>query len=151
MSLILLLKEIRDPYIRENFQKIVKEFERLSIGTGGDTINNITNITNLGLWTEINDVVNDSSSKVIDTIALTNFHTAKYTFSVYNDAESKNKTFELTVVREGTALKDKVSAKMGSNINMGIGANVNAGNMELTLFNNEIYNLTVSAARLVLE
>jgi hypothetical protein len=150
VSLRLLLKEIRDPYIRENFQRILREFENVGLG-GGDTINNITNITNLGLWTGISDAVNGSSSKVIDSISLGDFHTVKYNFSVYNDTESKTKTFEMTVNKEGSVVSDSVSNKMGSTFNMSIGANVNAGNMELTLFNNEIFNLTVSAAKLVLE
>jgi len=150
VSIKLLLKEIRDPYIRENFKRILKELETLDTSGGGNTINNITNITNLGLWTEINDVVSGSSSKVVDSIALGDFHTVKYKFSVYNDTESKTKTFEMTVNKEGTALKDSISNRLGSSFNMALTANVNSGNMELTLFNNEAYNLTVSAAKLVL-
>ena len=151
MSLTLLLKEIKDPYIRENFKRLLKEVN--DVGTAG-SVTNITNIVNnifsaVAVWTKFSDTVNLSSSKVIDSITLGDFNAVKYIITLYNTNEGKSRNFEITVVNSGGTLKDVVTNKLGSNFNYSVTATVNAGKMDLTLFNNENFNLEVNVGRLL--
>ena len=151
MSVKLQLKEIRDPYIRENFKRLLKGLD--DVGDAGN-VTNITNIVNnilsgSAVWTKFTDVVTLSSSKVIDSIVLANFNAVKYIITLYNTAQGESRYFEMVVVNQGGTLKDSVVAKLGSSLNYSINTTVNAGSMELTLFNNEAFNLDVSIGRLI--
>lgn len=156
-KLTLLLQQLQtkypnDTYVRENFRRIQDFIDKGEFGTGGgDEITNITNnfTTVNGIWEEVTDTVSASSSKVVDTVALADFSAIEYKVTLFNTANNKTKKFTLDVVYENSAVSDTLYAKRGSALNYGIAAAINGSNMEITVTNNEAYDLEVSLGRLI--
>lgn len=101
-------------------------------------------------WSTISDTVAASSTRVVDTISLSNFNSSIYEITIYNTTQSVARTFKLVVNNANGALKDQLTNKVGSSINYDIDAISSGGNFELTITNNESYNLSVSIAKLAL-
>ena len=155
-KLKLLKIEVPDRYVQENFKRIEQHAECVEKdlktlegntggGDGGDTIINVN-----GAWTKGTDTVPALSSKVIDTVALVNFHNLDHIFVIYNDAESKTRRLQLTTVREGATIKTSVYGRSGSLPNVQVSTVINSGNAEVTITNNNNYELNVSYAKLSL-
>lgn len=149
MALKLLLKEIRDRYIQENFKRIQKEIESLDSTVAG-TVNNVVNIVATQVWEKFDDVVSASSTKSIDTFKFTDLLKRNYEITVYNSVENKFKTFTMTVSKRNGDVSDTVYNKDGDVIDYGINAVIVGPNVELQVQNNETYNLDVSFGRLTL-
>ena len=152
-KLVLLLQQLEiasknDPYIRENFRRIQDYFDQNNLGSGTTTINNTT-IQGTSLWKDVNDTVPASSTKVVDSIPVANFVNLDYKCTVFNQPNSVTKAFDLKVIYDGSILKDVLFGKVGSIINYDINVNLNAGNMEISITNNESYDLDVSLGRLI--
>jgi len=146
--------EIEDPKIQENFKRIEKHAEGVckdlksidsSGGDGGDTIINVN-----GAWTKGSDTVPALSSKVVDLVALVNFHNLDHIFVIYNDAEEKTRRLQLTTVREGATIRTSVYGRSGTLPNVQVSTVINSGNAEITITNNNNYELNVSYAKLSL-
>lgn len=155
-KLKLLKIEVPDRYVQENFKRIenhVNEVICPDIGSssGGDTINNITNVTNInGAWTKFTNTVPALTTKVIDVLALADFHSINYAITLYNDSESKTRTFQMTAFREGVTINTSVYNKQGSLVSLESDVLVNGLNSELTIVNNNNFDLEVGFARLSL-
>ena len=154
-KLKLLKIEVPDRYVQENFKRIekhaecvekdLKSLEGNSGGDGGDTIINVN-----GAWTKDTDTVPALSSKVVDIVALANFHNLDHIFVIYNDAEAKTRRLQLTTVKEGATIRTSVYGRSGSLTNVQVSTVINSGNAEVTITNNNNYQLNVSYAKLSL-
>ena len=145
-----MLREITDKYVQENFKRIEKALKELDAGTGGDIINNITNLISECAWGKVEDLVNASSTKAVDSVTFTEFTRAEYVISVYNDTEVKYRSFKMSVAKKGSGVVDSIKGRHGDNISFNINANIVGPNVELTIQNNETYNLSVSIRKLTL-
>jgi hypothetical protein len=153
-KLKLLKIEVPDRYVQENFKRIeqhakdvcsdLKNLETGS-GNGGDTIINVN-----GAWTKTNNSVPASTTKVIETVGLSTFHNIEYILTFYNEVEGKTRKLQMTTIREGVTIKTSVHGRLGSMTGISVNGNVNAGNFELEVINNNIYQIEVSYARLTL-
>lgn len=149
MAIKLLLKEIKDRYIQENFQRIAKEIESLDSGVAG-SISNVVNITATQVWNKFDDSVSALSTKTIDSLSSTKMLQAKYVITIYNVNEDKFKSFEMTVSRKEGTVGDTVFNKIGDSIDYGINAIEVGPVVQLQVQNNELFNLNVSIGRLSL-
>lgn len=145
-----MLKEMTDKYVQENFRRIEETLNKLGSGTGGDIINNITNLISECAWGKVEDLVNASSTKVVDSITFTEFTRAEYVVSVYNDSEVKFRSFKMSVAKKGASVVDSIKGRHGDSISFTINANLVGPNVELTIQNNELFNLSVSIRKLAL-
>jgi len=105
----------------------------------------------IGEWIKIKDPISASASSTFDTIPLTDFVHAEYLINYRSQTTDEAKSFKFSVLNDNSVLKDSVYVKMGTNIRVDVSADVNAGNFELNFTNNEIFDVDISVARLVLE
>ena len=98
-------------------------------------------------YNTLSDQVPASSTKVIDTIALSSFFGLDYKLTIYNDANTVSRIYNLTIAKSGTTLKDKMS-KVGDSISVQVNANVNGSDYELEIINNEPFALDIIFSRL---
>lgn len=145
----LLLKEVTDRYIQENFKRLEQAFNNLGNSTGSG-ITNVTNTTieSAALWKGKQTTVIASATKVVDTIALNSILSLEYVFTIYNDSEQVVRSFNYKVLNLNGSISDVLFAKLGSAINIEVSSASNGGNLEITIKNNELYNLEVKLTRL---
>lgn len=94
-------------------------------------------------------VINSQSTKIIDSIALNNFFSIQYEVTIYNEIQNLNRTFNLTVFRQGSSVNDTLYARTG-NGDLSVVVTVNGSNAELQITNNELFNVNVKYSRLIL-
>lgn len=150
-QLDLLIKQVKDPYVRENFERLQQTIRELVLSGGTTNIfNNITEIEGVAVWEKTTNFVNGSSSKTIDTVALADFKAIKYVITFYNVANSATRSFEMNIVNENGTLKDSIKSKLGSSISYSINAVISGSDMTLQVSNNESYRIDATLAKLVL-
>ncbi len=148
----LLIKELNDPYIRENFRRIKVLLEDIESrvgdsGSSGDTINNIIAAS---VWKKVSVNALNSSVTTMDSISINNFKTIKYIVSVRDDVNNKTGTFEINIKNENGSLSDSIFAKISGGINFAVNVENDAGFMKIKFTNNEAVNLAINSAKLIL-
>lgn len=91
-----------------------------------------------------------SSSKVVETLNTSKFDVLKYFLIFSNPTKTIKKSMELTILNQGIILKDTVSNRIGTGLDLEVGAILNSPNMELTITNNEIFDINVSLVKLTI-
>jgi len=149
-SLDLLLKEIEDRYVQENFYRLKLYLERLD--TGGTTIINQggSGSTGVSVWDKIERIAPASSSIIADTLALSSFNQVEYIINYKQVTTKREKGLKVTVVKDDSLIKEQVYAKTGAPLSIGLNTIINGSNFELQIVNSELANVEVSLARLVL-
>ena len=147
----LLLQQIDDLYIRENFRRLKKDLDALAAG-GGANITNITNPTTIvnGAWEKFDTTINASSTEVVAQEDLGSFTSVKYILSFNSDPNSITQYYEINVVRKGSTLEDSMPVRNGMDADIDVNINSVGLNLELSITNNEAFNLNLYAAKLVL-
>ena len=149
-KLQLLIKEIQDRYVQDNFRRIKLFLDDFENTVTGNINNNIVNvIEDNSIWEGVEDIVNASSSKIIDSIPFATFKAARHIITIYNKANNVYKTFDVASSKKGGDVRDSVYNKVGGSIDYQINVNLNAGNVEFEIVNNESFNLNVSIGKLV--
>jgi hypothetical protein len=147
----LLLSELKDPYIRENFRRIkllLNDIESRSTGSGsGDIINNIISSS---IWEKETSEISALNTQAIDQIDINDFLVSKYIISVRDESANKTSTMEMTIKNENGSISDSIFAKISGGINFNINAVLDTGSMKLNLTNNENNNLSVILAKITL-
>jgi len=144
----LLLTEMQDKYVRENIRRIKGYLQSLEERVGeGSSTTNITNNFSSSIWSREITEVASSSTESLDSIALSNFQTAKYIVSVFNSVANETSSFEMLVKNDGSGLTDTVYDKINGGVDYTIGAVINVSDMELRLTNNEANSLDVTIVR----
>jgi len=151
-KLDLLLKEIEDPYVQENFYRLKLFLE--AFDAGDDTYNVVTNVVNniigsTAIWEKANGTVSASTTSVEDTIPLVDFNSVKYILSFSNGTNSEVKHMEVGVVNLGTSIKDSVYGKVKGSLNVHVNAVYNSPNFELEIINNETFSIEYDLAKLI--
>jgi len=147
----LLIKELSDPYIRENFRRIkllIQDIEsRVDGGSSGDAINNIIAAS---VWKKLNVSARSNGLTTLDSVSINNFKSLKYIVSVRDDSNNKTGTFEMNIKNENGSLTDSVFAKLSGGIDFAVNVTNDAGFMKLIFTNNENVNLAINSAKLTL-
>lgn len=88
------------------------------------------------------------STKVIDSVDQTTFRSLVYQIAVLAESTEKVSYRELAVIREDTSdLKETVSNKFGSPINVAVNTTVLGGFVRIEITNNENYPLKVGFSK----
>lgn len=153
---LLNLEKIEDIYVRENFRRLRQLLEEIQTGggSGGQFTFNAETVTQLlesaGLWQPLTLSIPAGATRVLDSIPYANFHMVKYVSVLYNLSAGVSRGFELSVYSVGGLPKDVLGPKGGSPVNCSIVAATNGTNMDVAITNNEIYQLELTAAKLLL-
>lgn len=150
-SLDLLLKEINDPYVQENFYRLKLYLQRLQTGgTGGTTIINQGGGGNAvdSVWEKINKTAPAGSTIVADSNSLSSFRQLEYIINYRNTVTLREKGLKVTVVKDDTVINEQVYARTGAPLSVGLNMVINGGNVELQIENNELNAVNVSFAKL---
>jgi len=155
---IKLLKiELEDRYVQENFKRLENYINKVIFDAVRDLDPNVSSgggsstTSAPQVWTKNNTVVYNATTKVVDLIPTSGFNSVKYHFTLYNKIEQKTLTFELTVIQENGTISDVLVNKFGSPLLIEVEAEKNVSNeLEIKITNNNIFNLDVSYARLIL-
>lgn len=94
--------------------------------------------------------IDATTSKVIDTIALSKFHTVEYLIEFHNTTSLKVRTLKAVISRVDTTLGIQVYVRGGSGLDVEISAVRVAANMELQATNNEAESIDVKLIRITL-
>lgn len=149
-NLDLLLKEIEDAYVQENFYRLKLYLEYLdknqSItinppGGGSDCV---------CVWEKFTRSVPASSTVIVDSLPMSSFDKLEYTMNFENTLTNRSKGLKVSVVKDDTLIKEQVYAITGAPLSTGLATVVNGSDYELHITNNETVTIGVSFARLTL-
>lgn len=147
----LLLKEIEDPYVQENFYRLKQWIEQNNVGGGGG--GGSTSVSNTvidaDIWDQFSKPLAISTTNVADTVALVNFVQLDYFLTFKDSVSSKVKTLKLLVLKDDSSIKDQISQIAGSPLDLDIEAVINGSDMELQITNNELSVVNLQVTRLV--
>jgi len=101
-------------------------------------------------WQSDSFTIPASSSSSTIEIPLIDLHSADYVITVWNDTELVTKSLNLKVVKIGATLKDVVSNKTGSVINLVVTPMIVGSIMKVVISTSESYDLSVNIAYLIL-
>lgn len=94
-------------------------------------------------------VIPASSSSVIDSLPAINNYSVKWIITLIDSVNSKTNTSEILAINKfNTSVSHNSSSRVGDHIAHGINVQLNAGNIELILLNNETNNIMVSVVRI---
>ena len=103
----------------------------------------IINPTGSGAWDKGIAQVLASSSGVIHSFPESQFRALRYVVAFYNTIENKTKTLEFIVNKESGTISTTVHNKLGKSISLGISAAIASGNLQVTVVNNETFDLEI--------
>ncbi len=149
-SLDLLLKEIKDEYVQENFYRLKLWLERLN--TGGTTIvvGGGSGGSTAAVWEKFTRSVPASSTIIADSVALSSFNQIEYIINYKNTSTKREKGLKVTVVKDDTLIKEQVYAKTGAPLSIGLNTVINGSNFELQIVSSEVVGVDMSFARLII-
>lgn len=146
----LLLKEIDDVYVQENFRRLKLFLEAQELSSSGGSSGGVTTIVTgtASLWEEFNRTITPGSTVIVDTFTMLSFKQVEYIVNFKDTTSSKEKSLKLSVIKDDGSLKDTVYARMGSAISLDVNTNINGANYELKVTNNEAFSVDMYFARL---
>ena len=150
-KLDLLLNEIDDRYVQQNFYRLKLYLEQLNVG-------NTTIVETLGgtggtgsgtsVWSKTTVLVPASSTVIIDTVPLASFGQLEYIINYLNTFTKGKSGLKMTVINDDSTIEEQVYAKSGAPLNLGLVVNPVGINCEVSLQNNETSAIEVSFAKL---
>ena len=84
-------------------------------------------------------------TKVVHQIPIAQFRSVNYILTFFNVSEIKTRSLQLTVIKESD-IKWQTFGKLGKSLDIDISPSENAGNLDLSITNNEIFNIQVELA-----
>lgn len=149
----LLLKEIDDKYVQENFYRLKLYLDRLLddglLGVSG-SINNTTVINNNSVWEEESASVTSSGTLTIDTVPLISFSRIKYYINFKGATTSSTKGIDLTVQNNNGVLTESVSSVLGEGFSIITNITDDGVDMSLEVTNNEAETLNVTFLKAII-
>jgi hypothetical protein len=96
------------------------------------------------------DTIPASSFKNIDVTALNDFHSLSFVVTLFNDANSVSRKYNVSVLKQGATLIDEIYGRIGNLQNTITEVLVVGTDSTLKITNNNLYDLEVSFARMAL-
>jgi len=97
-----------------------------------------------------NDVVAASETKVVDTIGLPEFDHVEYSVSYVEISGPRSTSFKISVSIDDNDIKEQVFARVPNDINILIDTQIDSGNFQLQIQNQDTSSFEVRLARLKL-
>ena len=151
-KLDLLLKEIDDAYVQENFYRLKLYLEQLAVGN--TTIVEVVGGSSGGagsstsIWSKKTVLVPPTSTVILDSVPLASFGQLEYIINYLNTFTKAKSGLKMTVLNDDSTIEEQVYAKSGAPLNLGLFANPVGINCEISLQNNETSAVEVSFAKL---
>ena len=101
-------------------------------------------------WIRIAGSIGGTSSTVVDTIPLAEFGSLDYKVGIHNAAKTEGRHFNINILNLSSTLKDNIYGRVSGSLNVTVAASINGANMELTITNNELFDVDYSIGKLVL-
>lgn len=146
----LLLREIKDPYVQENFLKLKQYFSRIEQQVN-TTINNTFNTGSAaspGVWVQTNDTISALTTKVVDVVPLADFNCIDYIICVRKPDKTAMTHLKLSGYQDDTGLHDNVYDKRGG-LDISVSWVEVGTDAELQITNNEAYGIDVYVTKLI--
>lgn len=90
-----------------------------------------------------------TNSVVVDSVVAVNNYSIKWIVTLVDNINSKTNVFEVLVINKfNTTVSHSVNDKIGDHINHSLVVQLNSGNIELIITNNEANNINVSVVRI---
>lgn len=99
---------------------------------------------------DVRDTVPTGTTKVVDKVPLAVFDALEYTINYKTALPLQIKTLKLLLQKTDTDLATQVFGKSGAALNVLVNAQINGGDAELTITNNELAPLDFVATRLII-
>jgi len=96
------------------------------------------------------DTIPALTTKVIEEVPLVSFKTVKYFVHFSNLANNITKGMEVTVKKSGASVKSVVSNRIGIGIDLAVNPIVNGVNLDMSIINNEAFDIQMSFAKLTI-
>lgn len=103
-----------------------------------------------GAWLRQSGTIAASGTSIVHELPENSARAIKYVFAFYNVAENKTKSFEFHLNKEGGNIKTTVINKLGKQIRLSINADINSGQIEVEVINNELFELNYEFGYLTL-
>lgn len=151
----LLLEQVKDTYIRENFRRVeflINELETVGVGSVGPQ-GEQGEQGDPGLTQNTDTPSSGGGTITGGNITLADNRAVKYTILVYNSDENVTSYQEFVVlnINDTTAgLLNSSAFKFGAPISYTVDSGVSGGQIELTVTNNEAYPLQVEITQVLL-
>lgn len=146
----LFLEQITDKYVRENFRRVEFELKALtSQGVQGEP-GPAGPQGEPGYISDSAEAPTGGGSGGLGSVDITQFRATKFSIVVWNSDEDVTKYEEAVVLNlddTTPGLKILSMAKFGSVIAYALSATINSGNIELTITNGELYDLSVEVTQ----
>lgn len=148
IRLDLLMKEVKDEYVQENFRKLKRYLDcierKIEDGGGGDTTNIINNINN-SPWSAIDtESIPASTMEVLDSKVLASTDCGEYKVCIKEQGGSKSKNFNVKYRKTDTDVVDQIYGKSGDIMDVSTSVVRTLTDIELQVTNNELYAVDVS-------
>ena len=149
VRLDLILKEIKDVYVQENFRKIKRylagieqKISTSSTGSGGTTIINNTTISSP--WDQIGSkTIAALSTGIVHSINISNTNCGEFKVCIAEQGNPNFKNFNLRYRKTDTDVMEQIYAKSGV-INAHASIVRNPTTLDLVITNNELFSVDVS-------
>jgi len=100
-------------------------------------------------WRKLTKPLPATTTTVVDTEPETNFKGMKYIVTLSSETNSLYRKLDIDMVKSSTDVTHSISNKVFSgSMDIEISATINAGNLELTIVNNESFSLDLTLAKL---
>jgi hypothetical protein len=144
----LLLKEIKDPYVQENFRKLKRYLERIDGGFGGTQTINQTTVSGGGvsIWERTSkQTITPSQTKTVDIKTLSQFSKAAYMVTIQQG--NNTLSFNVSLINDDSNLCWEIYGIVGC-LDIQLNFNNSGGQSLLDITNNETGDITVILEKL---
>lgn len=121
------------------FNPLTGQLDRVRKSTGGSSP-----------WSTFTETALASTTTALDTIAIGSFNTIKYILSIVDNTNNQTATLETIVKNANGAIDNTVGHQMKGGISYKLLAVNDAGDFKLNLQNNELTDLTVNIAKIII-
>lgn len=149
VNLNLLIKEIKDPYVQENFLKLKQFIDCLDLTNVTPTVPGGSGPTlTPSPWEVFARTIPLSSSAFIETIPLNTFCSLEYIMSFKDQFTNEKKALRMRVVNNNGVIQETVYGRTGAAIDLEVNTSIVATDYKLEIVNNSTNGLDINYARL---
>jgi len=149
-NLDLLLKEIEDPYVQENFYRLKLYLNSLESGVTTIIRDGTGGTGGVSIWEKFTKLVPASSTIIVDSLPLTSFQQVELIINYKQTVTKRSRGLKVSMVKDDTLLEEQIYAMVGAPLAVGLNTVINGSNYELQIVNSELADVEMSFARLIL-
>lgn len=122
-----------------SFNPFTGTFDRVIRNTGGGP--------SADEWSRLTGSVSGGQTVVIDTVSLTDLIGIKYVIAISNETETNARLLEMNVLSLTSEVMSSVFSRLGGTIDIEVSASISGSNVEVSVKNNEVFNVNYNVLR----